>query len=313
MALAALVALERDAAAQACCATPSAFAPARLRTGENAIVGFVGSAAVVTGSFGRDRSFAVPSTGSREVDLVGRLFAAWAPWPRTEVSFTVPFVETSRRANGLSEASVGVGDPRLASRFTLVRVGEDRIVPGVQLLTALTLPAGVAADAARKPLATDATGTGAFQFENGIALEQSFGRFLFNFTGTVAWRSVRTIAGTTSQLGPLVSAFTALSYTFPNGLSLAASIAYEASFDARQNGVAVADSATAKTTLGIAAAMPLARGVRLVAGSFWTPHVSELGKNELATFGGSLGLVYAWGGPRACPMHPGAATCDCAH
>ncbi len=313
MALAALVALERDAAAQACCATPSAFAPARLRTGENAIVGFVGSAAVVTGSFGRDRSFAVPSTGSREVDLVGRLFAAWAPWPRTEVSFTVPFVETSRRANGLSEASVGVGDPRLASRFTLVRVGEDRIVPGVQLLTALTLPAGVAADGARKPLATDATGTGAFQFENGIALEQSFGRFLFNFTGTIAWRSVRTIAGTTSQLGPLVSAFTALSYTFPNALSLAASLAYEASFDARQGGVAVADSATAKTTVGLAAAMPLARGVRIVAGFSWTPHLPELGKNELATFGGSLGLVYAWGGPRACPMHPGAATCDCAH
>ena len=184
---------------------------------------------------------------------------------------------------------------------------------GVQLLTALTLPAGVAADGARKPLATDATGTGAFQFENGIALEQSFGRFLFNFTGTIAWRSVRTIAGTTSQLGPLVSAFTALSYTFPNALSLAASLAYEASFDARQGGVAVADSATAKTTVGLAAAMPLARGVRIVAGFSWTPHLPELGKNELATFGGSLGLVYAWGGPRACPMHPGAATCDCAH
>lgn len=309
----ALLAMERGAAAQACCATPSAFAPARLRTGETAIVGFVGSAAVVTGSFGRDRSFALPSPGSREIDLVGRLFSAWAPWPRTELSFTVPFVETSRRAGELSEASAGIGDPRLASRFTLVRVGEDKIVPGVQLLTALTLPVGVAADGARKPLATDATGTGAFQFENGIALEQSFGRFLFNFTGSIAWRSVRTIAGATSQLGPLVSAFTALSYTFPSSLSFAVSAAYEASFDARQNGAAAADSSTAKTTLGVAAAMPVARGVRILAGLSWTPHVSELGKNELATFGGSLGIVYAWGGPRACPMHPGAASCDCAH
>lgn len=308
--------VERDAAAQACCATPTAFAPARLRTGENAIVGFVGSAAIVTGSFGRDRSFALPSPGSREIDLVERLFAAWAPWPRIEVSFTVPFVETSRRAGGIGEASAGIGDPRLATRFTLVRVGEDKIVPGVQLLTALTLPAGVPADGATKPLATDATGTGAFQFDNGIALEQSFGRFLFHFTGAIAWRSVRTIGGASSQLGPLASAFTALSYTFPNALSLAASLAYEASFDARQNGVAVSDSATAKTTVGFAASMPIARGVRLVAGLAWNPHVSELGKNELATFGGSLGLVYAWGeggrGPRACPMHPGAASCDCA-
>jgi hypothetical protein len=302
---------ERDAAAQACCATPSAFAPARLRQGETAIVGLVVGAAGVTGSFGADRTFA--STGSREVDLSQRVFLGWMPFPRLETSFVVPFVQTVRSAGAVTEGSGGVGDAKLGVRVHLIDVGSDRITPGVHLLGGVTLPTGVPADAAHLPLATDATGTGALQFENGVALEQSFGRFLVNLTGTFALRSARDVRGVREQLGPLFSGFAAASYTFPNALSFALSFAYEASLDARSNGVDVPDSATAKTTLGLAAAMPVARGLRLTAGLSWTPHVSGLGKNELATLGGSLGVVWAWGGPRACPMHPGAASCDCAH
>ncbi|CAN5696401.1 hypothetical protein BH09MYX1_BH09MYX1_11540 [soil metagenome] len=301
-----------DAFAQACCATPSAFAPARLRIGENALVGLVASGAYVTGSFGSDRSFRLPGNGSREIDLGQRLFVAWAPWTNSQLSLTLPFVETVRAAGTTKEASGGFGDARLASRWTIIRVGEDKIAPGVQVLSGVVLPTGVPADSAHLPLATDATGVGAFQLENGLALEQSFGRWLVNITGTFAWRGARSIGSASAQLGILWSGFVALSYTFPSALSIAASAAYEASGNAKVNGVAVDDSATAKSTLGLAASMPLARGVRLIAGLSWNPHVPELGKNELATFGGSIGIVYAWGAPRACPMHPGAASCDCA-
>ena len=299
----------RVAHAQACCATPSAFAPARLRTGEKALVGLVLGGSGVTGSFGADRSFA--TTSSTEVDLSQRLFLGWAPWTRGELSLTLPFVETIRRSGGTSEASGGVSDARLTSRIHLIDAGQDRVVPGIQILTGLTLPTGVPADRARLPLATDATGTGAFQLDGGVALEQTFGRFLVNLTGTVAWRAARSAGRSTTQLGPLFSVFGAASYTFPNALSLAVSLAYEASLDSRVDGVEQSDSGTAKTTIGVAGSLPIARGVRLTAGLSWTPHVTGLGKNELATFGGSLGIVYAWGGPRSCPMHPGQSSCGC--
>ncbi len=316
VALAGSFAGERVAAAQACCATPSAFAPARLRQGENAIVGFSVGASGVTGSFGADRSFAASGPGSREVDLSQRLFLGWMPVPRLELSFVVPFVETVRSAGALGEVSGGIGDAKLASRVHLIDVGTDAIVPGVHLLSGVTLPTGVAADRAHLPLATDATGTGSFQLENGLALEQSFGRFLVNLTGTVAWRSVRDVRGTSAQQGALFGGFFAASYTLPNALSFALSLAYEASLEAKANGVEVPDSATAKTTVSLAAAMPVARGLRVTAGLSWTPHVDGLGKNELATVGGSIGIVWGWWpsqAPRACPMHPGAASCNCAH
>lgn len=309
----ALLAGERVAHAQACCASPSGFAPARLRPGEHALVGFVASAGFVSGSFGRDRSFATPSNGTREVDLGQRLFVAWAPWERAELSVTMPFVETYRAAGTETNVGGGLGDARVASRWALVKIGADRIVPGVHVLSGLTLPTGTPGDAAKRPLATDASGAGAFQLDYGLALEQAYGRVLVNLTGTVGWRGARDVRGTSTQLGLLFSGFVAVSYSFSNQLSLAASASYEASLAARSGGVDVPDSETAKTTFGISGAIPVARGVRATASVAWNPHISGLGKNELAAFTATAGLVFAWGAPSSCPMHPTTPDCGCPH
>lgn len=75
----------------------------------------------------------------------------------------------------------------------------------------------------------------------------------------------------------------------------------------------VPDSETAKTTLGVSGALPIARGVRATVGVAWNPHVGGLGKNELAAFTATAGLIYAWGAPSSCPMHPTTPDCGCPH
>jgi len=306
-----LLAAEGAAWAQACCASPTAFAPARLRVGEDALVGFTANASWVTGSFDRTRSYTSLGPGSREVDLGQRLFVAAAPWKYTELAFTIPLAETYRASNGRKETGGGLGDLRLASRWTVVAPGTDKVVPGIAVLSALTLPSGTPTEATHTPLATASTSPGVWQIDTGLALEQPFGRFLVNLTGTVGWRAPRAMQGMHSQLGPAFSLFVGASYTFKSMLSLGVSASYDASLDARVSGVDAPDSATAKTTLALSGALPVGKGVRLLASTTWVPNVDYLGKNDTASVGVSLGVVYAWGGPRSCPMHPGVTDCGC--
>lgn len=297
-----VLAAEGSARAQACCASPTAFAPARLRPGEDALVGVLANASWITGSFDRSRSYASLGPGSREVDLGQRLFVAAAPWKYAEIAFTIPLVGTYRASNGLKETGGGLGDLRLASRWTVVAPGTDKVVPGIALLSAVTLPSGTPTEATHTPLATASTSPGVWQIDSGVALEQPFGRFLLNLTGTVGWRAPRTLQGQSSQLGPAFSLFVGASYTFRSALSLGLSASYDASLDARVGGTEVPDSATAKTTLALSGALPVGNAVRLLASTMWVPNVSYFGKNETASVGVSLGLVYAWGGAHSCPM-----------
>ena len=297
-----VLAAEGAAWAQACCASPTAFAPARLRPGEDALVGLVADTSWVTGSFDRSRSYTSLAPGSREVGLGQRLFVAVAPWERAELAFTIPLVETYRASNGRKETGGGVGDLRLASRWMVLAPGTDKVVPGITILSALTLPSGTPPEATHTPLATASTSAGVWQIDTGVALEQPFGHFLVNVTGTVGWRAPRMVQGTPSQLGPTFSLFVGGSYTFASALSLGASASYDASRDARINGIDAPDSATAKTTLALSLALPVGSQVRLLASTTWVPIVPAFSKNETASVGLSLGAVYAWGGPRSCPM-----------
>ncbi len=307
----ALLLVPRLAAAQACCASPSGFAPTRLQPNEDALVGLVASASAVTGSWGADRSFRAPSEGSREVDLSQRLVIGWAPWSRAELSLSLPLVETIRQAGGASDVGGGLGDVRVGSRWTLSQLGTTKGVPRIQVLSSLVLPTGVAADAAHRPLATDATGVGVVQWENGLALEQAFGPVFVSLSGTIALRGARDVRGVSTRLGPLFATFAAVGWSLGRGVSVGATVGYEASLAAAQEGESVDGSATARSTVGVSAAFPLGRGLRLTLGASWTPHVEGLGQNEPTAFGGTMGVVWAWGRPSSCPMHPTTPDCGC--
>src|SRR5262249_7457597 len=135
---------------------------------------------------------------------------------RGQLSALLPFVETWRRAPGASEGGGDLGDLQLAARVDFTLASPIVRIPGVALALGLTLPTGRPPETARHPLATDATGTGALQSSLSLSVEQMFGRVLLNVTGSLGWRSPRTVGDVREQQGLQLVGFGAASYTFKN-------------------------------------------------------------------------------------------------
>ena len=117
---------------------------------------------------------------------------------RGQLALDVPLIQTRRAVPGYVEFGGGVGDVNLGARYDFTLAGGSRVVPGIAALLGVTLPTGRAADAAHNPLATDATGIGAFQGTIGIALEQTFGPVYLGVNGILSVRSPHSVLATCS-------------------------------------------------------------------------------------------------------------------
>ena len=280
------------ARAQACCAGGSAVTPGRLELHEDALVGMQVKAATVLGSYDASgRYFGSPS-GDTEGDLEQDLFGAIRVLRRGQVAVLVPLVETQRQdPRDGGHLGGGIGDINLNARYDFLLAGVSRLVPGVAVLAGITFPTGKPPELASPPLAVDATGIGAFQVNAALALEQTFGPWLFNATGLVAVRTARF----GEQLAPQGTLLAAAAYTLPSEAAVVLSAAYtfegNATFD---DGTTVAASSKRVTVLTLSGLLPLTDAWRLLGGLYLDPPLGGLGSNQPAVGGLTLTVIRSW-------------------
>lgn len=291
----ALALAPRSARAQACCAGASALTPARLAPAEDALLGLQARATAIIGSFDGSRRFVPASRGSAEVDLEQDLAAAVRVFSKAQLAALLPLVETYRRVPGIAETGVDLGDVQLGARYDFALAGESPRLPGVALALALTLPTGRAPEAARSPLATDATGTGAFQAALTLSLEQIFSRrFLASLAGSAALRAPRTVLAITDQQGPSFLVYAAAGYIFDSGALIALTTSYTADLDATIDGVRAPGSARAATRTGLVFGVSLSDAWRIQGAAFSDLPIRGFGLAEPIGSGLTLMLTRAW-------------------
>lgn len=284
----------RRVLAQACCAGASVVTPGRLSVHEQALLGVELKVSDVFGSFSAQGKFRALSSGSREWGFEQDLFGALRATDRAQLALLLPTVETYRSTPVGSELGGGIGDINLSGRYDFVLAGESRYVPGIALLAGLTLPTGTPVESAHRPLATDATGVGAFQGNVGLALEQTTGPWLFGLTGLAAKRATRRADGVSTRLATQWTALGTVAYIFPNDLALAVLASYTAEGLAETNGQRTPGSSRRIPLFGVSGLYPISDRWRLQGSAVWTPPISNLGQNLPANAGIALIVVRSW-------------------
>jgi hypothetical protein len=288
------LAAPRFARAQACCAAPNLVTPARLQRHEAFGAGVQARGRGVFGAFAADGSFAGTSSG--DVETEQDLFGAIGVAGRVQVAVVLPFVETRRRAPGLTAWGGGLGDVRASARAEILRDGANGAWPGVALLLGGTFPTGTPPEEARGTLAADATGAGTASGTLGVELERRFERRFVTAAAAVGARAPRTVGQVRQSFGlevsGLASAGTIVGDEVAVGLFVAAS-RQGASRDAA-TGAALPGSALALVTLGAGTTFPVAGGWRALGSLSVDCPVAGLGMNRSAGVGLLFSLLRAW-------------------
>jgi hypothetical protein len=288
------------ARAQACCAGTGAVTPGRLALHEDALVGIQARTGTSTGSFYPGGDYVASPAGAGEVDFEQDLFGALRFLRYGQASLLVPLVETWRRSpQGQSEAGGGLGDVNANVRYDFYIAGRSRTVPGIAALGGVTFPTGTPADApGLGPLVTGATGIGAFQFNLGLALEQTFGPWLVNATGIVSQRTGRTVgSGPTAvseRLGVQWTALAATAYTFESDAAVALSASEVVQGDAVENGADSPGSGYRLFTLTVSGVLPIGDAFRLQGAVFDNLPVPALSANQPSDLGVLVTAVRSW-------------------
>ncbi len=287
------------ALAQACCAGGSVVTPARLELHEDALVGLQAKAGDVLGTYDPAGRYLPQLAGDSEVDLEEDIFGAVRLFRRGQLAALVPLVETRRATPTEQQLGWGVGDINVSARYDFLEAAESRYLPGVALLAGVTVPTGKPPESATPPLAADAPGIGAFQFNGALALEKNFGPWLVNASGIVAART----SHDGETLAPQVTVLVAGAYVFPDDSALALSASYAVEGDASCSSPSgpcpagsstVPDSAKSATTVTLSLVWPLTDAWRLHGGVYLTPPVDSLSTNQPSLLGLTFTVVRSW-------------------
>jgi hypothetical protein len=284
---------------QACCAGTGAVTPGRLALHEVALLGMQWKAGDVLGSFDAGSHYTPSPSGASELDLEQDIFGAVRVLGRGQMALLVPFVETRRTSQGLAEFGGNIGDVNASVRYDFTLAGASTVLPGIAALAGLTLPTGTPPDSPRLgPLATGATGIGAYQINAGAAVEQAFGPWLLNATGIVAQRTARTVGSAPNQvherLGSQWTLLVAIAYTFPNEVAIAASASSLIEGNAAINGVNSAGTGHRLPTLTLSGVVPLSDTWHLQGGMFDNVPIAPWGLNQPAALGLFVTGVRSW-------------------
>ncbi|GAC1351812.1 MAG: hypothetical protein NVSMB1_08470 [Polyangiales bacterium] len=280
--------------AQSCCAGSTALTPGRLALHEDALVAASFRAATLIGSHDASRQYSPSPNQTSERDFEQDVIGTLRIVPRGQATVLVPFNETFRRFPTASEGGGGLGDVTLSARYDFVAAGASQTIPGIAMLAGVTLPTGTPPERATRPLATDATGIGAFQGALGAAVEQTFGHLLLNLSVFASKRLPRTASSVHTTLGTQVTTFGAIGYSFDNDAAIALTASYAVEGNAVVDGEEVSSSGRAITTVAAAAAWPLSDHYRLQGSVVMNPPLSQLGKNQPSSLGMTLTLVRSW-------------------
>ena len=244
------------------------------------MAGVVARGQLFHGSMRRDGTYAGWPSGTTELAFEQSLFGTFRVLGHGQLTAIVPFVETYRSVPGLSETGGGLGDVQLAARYDFVEPGASPKWPGIALTWSLTLPTGVAPEAAKSPLATGATGTGAVIAGGQLALERGFGDFFVQATTGAEWRSPRVVAGLHTQRGPALTGSAAAGYSFESGLVTALALAFRAELDARLQGNAVPGSGRELTRVSLSAGYSFSFDWRIQAAATADLPAAPFSRNE---------------------------------
>jgi hypothetical protein len=284
--------------AQACCAGAGVLTPGRLAIYQDALVGTQVRAGTQLGTYDDGGHYASVPHGDGEYDLEQDLFGALRVLHRGQVAVLLPIVETQRHEQGVHEFGGGIGDVNLSGRYDFVHAGESHVIPGIAGLVGLTIPTGRPPDeiTPSHPLGTDATGTGAWQGNVGVAIEQVWGHWLVNATQLLAWRAPRTVdtgsATVHEALAPQFVTLLGVAYAFDNEASVALFGSYTLEGTATLDGAPATASARRVALLSVAGAYPLSDRFRIQGTAFANPPISSLGRNQTATTG--LTFTFLW-------------------
>src|SRR5690349_3370040 len=146
--------------AQPCCAGASVLTPARITPLEEALVGLQTRAARVTGSFDASASYLGVPAGTNEMDFEQDLVGTVRIFGRGQLTLSIPFVETTRSASGISEVGGGLGDIALSGRYDPILAGDSPVIPGIAIVGGIVFPTGRAPESASMRLGSDSTGAG---------------------------------------------------------------------------------------------------------------------------------------------------------
>lgn len=251
-------------------------------------------AASVFGSWDDTGRYFPSPRGASEQDFEHDIFGSVRFLKHAQAALFVPLIENRRVTNTLTEAGGGVGDVNLSARYDFFEAGQSRYMPGIAALAGVTFPTGVSPESASRPLATDSTGTGAFQGNMGLALEQSRGRWLFNITCLLAKRATHSVQGVDSTLGTRITLLAATGYVFDNDAALALVASYAAEGDAKVNGLTATGSSRRTTILSVSGVWPITDRLRLQGSIFLNPPILDLGTNEPTSTGFTFGVVHSW-------------------
>ena len=264
---------------------------------EDALVALQAKAAHVFGQFDGYGHYSTPRSGDSEQDfeqdVIGALRLPGVA-SRAQLALLVPLVETRRSVRGLNESGGGLGDVNFSARYDFLYAGQNRYVPGIAVLAGLTFPTGRPVEDAGRPLATAATGIGAYQGNVGLSAEQLFGSFLVSAYGIVAKRTARTVNGLSTTLGTQWTALVAVAYSLPKDCAVAVSASYTGEGNAEVGGVESSRSSRRIPILGVSGVVPLSDHFRFQGGFSGNPPIVDVGKNQTATLGFSITGLYAW-------------------
>lgn len=287
----------RAAHAQACCVGSGLVTPARLRIYESYGVGTQTRVRSVIGSFDARGDYRGAQAGNNELDLEQDLFVAARFGPRFQAALQMPYVGTGERATGLTEWGGGLGDASANLRYDFLSAGERPRWPGIALLAGLSVPTGRPPDQsdADHPLGTSATGTGAYEGNLGLAVEQVSGQTFFSATGFVAHRFARTVNGITQSFAPRFTALIAGGYALRNRIALGAFGLGSWQGSAHdQTGATLPASQVSLVSAGLAVAAPLGDSWRLQGTAFADLPFPGWGRNQTTGAGMTISLLRVW-------------------
>jgi hypothetical protein len=303
----ALVASPRVARAQACCAGSGVLTPGRLGLHEDALVGTELHASLVLGNYDSSGHYTAQPSTNKEDDFEEDLFAAVRVFRRGQVALLIPLDQTWRHepvfgAPAASAFGGGIGDINLSARYDFIRAGESRFVPGIAALAGLTAPTGRAPTSSSAGMfAVDATGTGAWQGNLGLALEQSFGHWLVNVSGLFAWRAPFSAQATSSArqsideaLAPQWITLVGGGYVWSNEAAVALFGSYTIEGSPSVNGVSQPDSGRRALLVGLSGFYPLTDHLRVQASLFSNPPFSGPAAGQTATAGLTFTLIWSF-------------------
>jgi hypothetical protein len=286
-------------AAQACCAGGALVSPARLALHEDYAVGLQVKARDDLGAFDENGHYA-GFQQEQEQDFEQDLAASFRLTRRAQAGVVLPIVETHRVVSGLSEWGGGIGDVALNARYDFLTAAEAVYLPGFGLLASAVFPTGTPSDQAKKPLATDATGTGTYNVTIGADVEKVLGHAFGSLNAWMTYRFDRTVltpgAASITESFALQWTFLAVAgYVFDSEAALGLYLNLLEEGDGTVNGTRDAGTSLRLTTGGLVGVLPIHDVWRIQGSLFSDVLISSFGRNEPAAgIGLTVTLIRVW-------------------